>query len=106
MTLPSTRNSYTAEYSLLDLALASENGIRQSCDSEGSARHLCTRLNYARKLDREENQTIFPQDSPEWGISPYDSLTVKMPKFADDKWWVYIRPRKIVGEVQELGAAE
>ena len=106
MTFPSTRNSYTEEYSLLDRALAATHGIRQACESHGQARHLCSRLNYARQVDREENRNIYAPGDPNFGISPYDPLTIQMPREAEGKWWVYIKPRKIVGEVQELGAAE
>lgn len=106
MTTSLSRASYEDCFLLLDRALESAHGIRQSCASSGAANHLRVRLNTARILSRQEATEIHRPDDPAFGISPYDTLVIRRPIHADGRWWVYIEPRKILGKVEELGAAE
>jgi hypothetical protein len=93
MALSDSRNAYDDCFELLDKALNSEKGVRYQETSESMAKHMINRLNYARSIDRRMNKEIFDTTSPKHGVSAYDSLIVSRPKFADDKWWVYIQQR-------------
>jgi len=105
MTTSTSKSSYGDCFDLFDRALESSHGIRNRCDSEGAAKHLRQRLNYARTLSRRESREIYAEDHPSFGISPYDPFMVLV-KNVDGAWWVYIEPRVVRGEVEELGAAE
>ena len=106
MTISTSKSSYADCYDLFDRALESRQGIRTSVPDPGAGYHLRTRLHYARTLSRREAQEIYTEDHPAYGLSPYDPLRISAPREAEGKWWVYIEPRAIQGEVEELGAAE
>ena len=106
MTTSTSKSAYTDCFDYLDQALAATNGIRIPLHTRGAAYHLVTRLHYARKLSREEAQAIYAEDDPKWGTSVYDVLIVRTPRLLGSKWYVYIEPRSVVREVEELGAAE
>lgn len=103
MTTSISRAAYSDCFDLFDRALANPDGIRYRCPTHGKANHLKTRLHYARVLDRREKMEIYLPDDPSHGVSPYDSLVVSV---AHDDQWVYIQPRTMEGEIEELGAAE
>jgi hypothetical protein len=93
MALSDSRNAYEDCYAILDMAVASEKGIRYHESSQSLAKHLINRLNYARALNRRMNKEIFDETDPRHGVSTYDSLIVSRPKLDDGKWWVYIQLR-------------
>jgi hypothetical protein len=101
MTVSTSRAAYEDCFHLLDRAMDSPAGIRHSCPTSGAANHLRVRLNYARILSRREHDALLADD-PRLGTSPYDSLILPNPRFAEGKWWVYIEPRKLPGETEEL----
>ncbi len=98
MPLNTSRLAYEDCYELLNRAMAAPNGIRAACgvgdDGIGVAYYLRTRLHYARTLARRESMQIYEETDPEYGISPYDHLVIKI-KDGDGQWWVYIEPRRI-----------
>ena len=103
MTFSTSIKSYADCFDLLDQALASNLGIRNRCDGPGDANQLRGRLHYARNLHRKESREIYEPDDPNYDISVYDPLVVKI-READGAWWVYIEHRRVAGEVQELAA--
>ncbi len=104
MSLSPSRAAYEDCFELLERALAAKGGIRVSAERIGEAHQLLSRLNYARVMARQESREIYTPDHPKHGISPYDTLIVRMPREEDERWWIYIEPRRVVGEVQELAA--
>lgn len=100
-----SRNAYADCFVLFDRAAASPIGIRYKVLSKGKAVNLRMRMNYARTLDRREAREIYPADDPNHGVSPYDSLIIRIHSDRDG-WWIYIEPMRIEGEVEELKAAE
>ena len=105
MTVSTSKSAYLDCYDLLDRALDSPIGIRNRCANRGMANNLRTRLHYARAISRRESLEIYAADHPAHGTSPYDPLVIRIQQ--DGKlWWIYIEPRAIQGEVEELGAAE
>jgi hypothetical protein len=104
MTVSTSRAAYEDCFHLLDRAMDSPAGIRHSCPTSGAAHHLRVRLNYARVLSRNEHSALLADD-PKLGTSPYDGLILRV--VADDpRWWVYIEPRKLPGETEELAPIE
>lgn len=102
MTVSHSRAAYEDCYHLFDRAMDSPAGVRHSCPTEGAAYHLRGRLNYARILHRNEMSAVaIADDDPRLGTSPYDVLILRV-RQADAKWWVYIEPRKVVGETEDL----
>jgi hypothetical protein len=101
MTVSTSRASYEDCFHLLDRAMDSPAGIRHSCPTSGAAHHLRVRLNYARVLSRNEHSSLAPDD-PRLGTSPYDALSLPQPRLIEGKWWVYIIPRALPGETEEL----
>ena len=100
MTVSTSRAAYEDCFHLLDRAMDSPAGIRHSCPTSGAAHHLRVRLNYARVLSRNEHSALAPDD-PRLGTSPYDALIVRIHQ-DPDRWWVYIEPRRLPGETEEL----
>jgi hypothetical protein len=79
---------------LLNDALESECGLRIPCRTRGEAITLRYRLNYFRKLNREQSKEIFPPGHKQHGESVYDVLTLRIPpKGAPDDSSLYIEPR-------------
>ena len=103
MPASTSKGAYTDCFELLDRAL--EKGrLRVGYDTRGEAHQLFNRLQYARVLDREENQRIYEANDPQWGTSAYDSLIVRSPRLEEGSWKVYIEPRSVSGVVEELAA--
>lgn len=113
MTSSNSRGAYADCFELFDRALDSPKGIRVAIgtgpDAVGPATHLRQRLNKARVLDRDAMRRIYEHTDPKHGVSPYDTLVVRILSSTEDdlvKWWIYIVHRKVTQEVEELGAAE
>lgn len=103
MPASNSKGAYSDCFELFDRAL--EKGrIRVGYPTKGEAHQLLSRLQYCRVLDREESQRIYEADHPQWGTSAYDSLIVRIPREEEGKWWVYIEPRIITGQIEELAA--
>jgi hypothetical protein len=102
MSLPTSRHAYNDCFELFDRALASARGVRTSFPSEGTAKNMIVRLHYARNLLRRESREIYPEGDPSYGTSPYDHFVIRHPREQSGKWWVYLEPRLIEGEVEEL----
>ncbi len=103
MTASTSKAAYSDCLELFDQAL--ERGrLRVGYPSKGEAHQLYNRLQYFRVLDREENQRIYERGDPQHGVSAYDPLIVRSPRFEQSKWWVYIEPRAISGIIEELAA--
>lgn len=105
MTLIASKTAYEDCYDILDRALASPAGIRTSCMGKGPAHHLNGRLQFARMLSRRESRDIHEPGQPGYDTSAYDTLIIRQPREEDGVWWIYIEPRKVTGEIEELAAS-
>lgn len=103
MTESTSKAAYADCFDLFDRALESTHGVRNRCASRGAAYHLRQRLNYARTLSRREARVIYSESDPAYGVSPYDTFVIRV-VLAEPGWYVYIEPRAVQGEVEELGA--
>ena len=78
MTVSTSRRAYKDCYDLFDRALAAPCDIRNRCTDPGQANHLRVRLHQARILLRRESLSIYAEEDPNHGASPYDSLIVRI----------------------------
>lgn len=101
MPTPTSRTAYRVYYEVLDRALDSPAGIRVEVSSSGEAYQYRVKLNSARSLDRELNREGRESSDPNYGISDYDHLIVRI-RPADGKWWVYIEPSAVPSNIEEL----
>ena len=105
MPLATNLSAYEDCFDLFDRAKQSPRGIRVSVLDQGAAYQLRLRLYYSRRLLRDEARTIYAHDDPAYGISAFDALAISI-REVEEQWWVFIEPRSVIGEIQELGAAE
>lgn len=94
MTLPLTPAAYEDCYKLFALAITYPTGVRTPFPSESAARHFQNRMHTARKLQRDQSRRVYPPDNPLYDTSEFDSLQVQL-RFADDEWWIYVRPHGV-----------
>ena len=78
MTLPNSILAFDDCIKMMDEALADESGIRVSVESYNEAIYLRNRINYARRLHRQENEKVYPPDHVMHGKSDYDRLIIRV----------------------------
>jgi len=77
-------------------AIETEKGIMIRCKSHAHATTTRSRFNYFRKLDRVENQKVYPPGNPMHGKSVYDRFSLRIPpKGSPDDRTLYIEVRSI-----------
>mgnify|MGYP001344781380 CR=1 FL=1 len=95
MTMSSSRLSYSAEYDLMQKALAEPKGLRTPFEDRASAYTYRLRLNRARQLERKLNKEAFKPGTKMHGASIYDELifTIQISdEGTDDQlFWVYLK---------------
>ena len=101
MTAPTTRLSYGDAYDALDRAKDDAKGIRLRFDDKASAETFRARVHNARRVDREDNLTIYTQEDPLWGRSVYDPFIVRIKQDTEGAWWVYIEHTSLKNMVIE-----
>lgn len=104
MSASTSHASYDDCFQTFDEAMEQPNGIRVEVPTENEGMQLFTRLHFARSMDRDNNKKIYEGQPGHklFGTSVYDPLVVRKPKFVDERWWVYIEPRKINGRIEAL----
>lgn len=79
---------------VFEAALADPKGSRVRVGTQEAAMNMRTRMHYFRNLDRKASTSIYPPDSPNYGVSIYDPYVVRNPiRDEDGEWWLYIEPR-------------
>ncbi len=78
MSASTTLSSYADCEELFERALQSKSGTWIKAEDNGAAMQLKTRLNYCRKLLRDQSREIYEPGDAEYGVSAYDSLTVSV----------------------------
>jgi hypothetical protein len=105
MSTSTSRLSYVDCYELMDRALDDPRGVRLKFEKEGDARYFRMRLHYARKIDREDNKSVYERDHPMWGISQYDRLCSRIRRERED-WYLYLEHSNVGWvEIEDLGEA-
>ncbi len=89
MSVPKSLLSYTDCIDYFDTALRFSEGCRIPVPDEGFAIRLRMRLNYCRKLDRENNARVYPEGHPMYGVSQYDKITCTYTK-DEGKWYLIL----------------
>lgn len=105
MSTSNSRLTYQDCYDVLDKALDDPIGVRVKVATDGDAANFRVRLHTARRIDREENATMYGPDHPMYGKSVYDPLVIKIRPIRG-QWYVYIEHRSnSIGEVEGLSEA-
>lgn len=100
MSLSKSRHAYHDCYSIMDMALADEAGVRANLRTENAAIRFRMRCHQARQLMREHNKSIYPENHPMHGCCEYDVLVVRDPEMTDDGWWVKLE--KVVLDIKAI----
>ncbi len=103
MPTSTSRISYEDCFSHFANAAADPHGVRIHFDKYGDAKQLQTRMNTARKLDREQNAEDYDRDHPLFGRSEYDEFVVRLVgDRSSDEVWVYVERRGIGLRIEKL----
>lgn len=78
MTVSTSKVAYEDCFDFFDQALDDEKGIRVRIPTMNDAIRLRMRMNYARRLDRDDNRLVFEPGDPLYGKSIYDRLTFRI----------------------------
>jgi hypothetical protein len=90
MSYPNSHMAYTDCFEVMDRALADEKGVRLLMADRTAAEYQRTRINYARKMNRRQNEKIYSDpEHPLHGASAYDKLVCRIKQY-NGKCWLYV----------------
>lgn len=103
-----SRLAYEDIFNILEQAQGDPLGIRLPFAFQREARHWVARANQARKIDRQDNRTIYTEtDHPLHGKSSYDKYIFRIKHGEDDTWFVYVEPiTKFTPDIESLSEME
>jgi hypothetical protein len=102
MPLPNTRLAYLDCYEIFDKALEDTRGVRVKVKDRNEAIRLRMRLQYARRLQRDENCATYEPGDPMFGRSIYDTLMVKL-REVEGVSYIYVEKITIPENIEGLG---
>ena len=102
MPTPISRAAFADCYELLDRALESPRGIQRYFQARGDAINYRNRLHKARTYDRENNRRVYEDGDPLYNQTIYAAITVREPRFDDDREKWVLRLEKCVVEEMEI----
>ena len=91
--------AYNDCFDLFEKALDDKVGARALFESWSAAFVFRNRMNYFRKLQRDQNKRVYERNDPQWNTSEFDCLIVRI-KESVDGWWVYVERNG--GEIQVI----
>jgi hypothetical protein len=78
-------NAYPEARRFLDAALDRENGVAVEFSSAADAKRFRQRCYQLRANVRNYNQRMYDPDSPLYGTSPWDAVTIQLSEPTEDK---------------------
>ena len=102
MPLPSSLQSYGDCLDFFEKVVDDPKGGRVFLGDYSSAHYFRLRCNQARKLHREENKKIHPENTPLYGSSEYDRLQLKLREDTNGNWYVYAERSQLDPDSVEL----
>lgn len=103
MSLPTTIASYEDCFDLFARAINQPKGSRALLGDYGSAKHFQSRMQMARKLQRDETCRMYDAGAPQYNKSEFDKLVVRIKQDADDQYWVYVEPyATLIATVEDI----
>lgn len=72
MPMPKSMAAYADCEEHFERALASPNGIAITLATPGEVHSLRHKMNTYREKLRKNSKAVYPENSPQWGTSPYD----------------------------------
>lgn len=108
MTLSLAPDAYLDCHRAMSAALDDSRGRRYRFPTKAKADYFNMRCNQLRLIDRRESKRIHEPDTPGWGCSEFDKLTIRKPREDDEGgWWIYIEHVGLdVGEGESLSELE
>jgi hypothetical protein len=103
MSVSLSHNAFEDCFALFTRASESPNGIEARFSSKGAAMHFRTRLHWARTLWRRQSMEINNPGDPEFGVSPFDNITIEDPRHSGADWWLRLRKQELTMEIREIG---
>lgn len=105
MSLPTTRHAYLDCYTYFDSTLDDPKGIRLRVADIDAATNLRMRLHQARKIRRNESMDIYEPGHPQYGVSPYDNIVVRI-RTVSGQVYLYLEQIPISTEIEALSELE
>lgn len=107
MSYPTSHMAYLDCFEVMDRALADGQGVRLRMADRTAAEYQRTRINYARKLNRKQNEKIYPDpEHPLHGASPYDKLVCRI-KQQNGACFLYVEQyAPIYEDIEDLSELE
>jgi hypothetical protein len=78
MVTSTSRLAFSDCYELMEKAINDPKGIQVKFARNEDAWHFRVRLHTARRIDRTDNMSLFPEGHMMHGKSPYDSLVMRI----------------------------
>ena len=106
MSLPTSRHSYRDCQELFDAALKDDQGARVKLESHDAAIHFRMRMQQFRKLDRQDSMMIYEKGDPQYCVSAYDPLVVKI---KNDNGQFYVQVEHVglgLGKIEPLTTSD
>lgn len=106
MSLPNTLLAFQDCMQVYEKALEDEAGVRVKLPGYEECARFRLRMNYARKLHRDQNGAVYPVEHPMHGRSPYDGLQIRIKRGGDD-FFIYVEPINLnPGAIESLAGVE
>jgi len=105
MSLSKSRHAYLDCQEVFDRALEDPKGVRVRMKDMDSAMVFRTRAHYFRKLLRDESRQVYEEGEPQYGVSPYDRLVLRLRR-VENKIYIYIEQTYIPEEIESLSFIE
>jgi hypothetical protein len=87
----------------MEKAIEDPKGVRVWMKTYDSATFFRMRCHQARKIDRQDNLTIYEPGDKLHGASVYDALTFRIRSDVNDEFWVYAEKTELPeGGVESL----
>ena|SRR5258706_8723513 len=107
MSISNSRLSYTDCYEFLDKAIEDDKGVRVPLGEWAKANFFRMRCHQARSITKKDNREIYQPGDPQYGVSIYDVITIRLKEDEAGEWWVYAEKNLLepgtVESLSELG---
>lgn len=88
MVTSTSRLAFSDCYELMERAITDAKGIKVKFARDEDAWHFRVRLHTARRIDRTDNMSLFPEGHMMHGKSPYDELVMRIRPNGDGGYWL------------------
>lgn len=97
MVTSTSRLAFSDCYELMEKAITDPKGIKIKFARDEDAWHFRVRLHTARRIDRTDNLSLFPEGHMMHGKSPYDGLVMRIRENGEGGYWLRLERISIDG---------